>query len=274
MSDGGSYALFGYRFRFETGHRRAAELFAGLYAPFFAEETPDEDVYRLGPSGDGGATWRIAFPDGSTRRLGSIQYALQTIEATICDRVIREPVGYHPMHTAALHGPTGGVLISGVSGAGKTTLTLALTRRGCQVAGDDSALLDEAGRLHAVPRCFHLDARSLELLAADGVELPAEPLAYDFITPRDLAGADLPPVRPRFAFLLEPERGPEPVLTPMPQAHLATALLIETGRGRATPLEGVTAIAGMAGGCRCYCLRSGPLSATADAVAEILAARG
>jgi hypothetical protein len=51
----------------------------------------------------------------------------------------------YPLHAAALAGPRGGVLVSGASGTGKSTLALALVAAGLDYLGDDLAFLRDGG---------------------------------------------------------------------------------------------------------------------------------
>jgi hypothetical protein len=79
-----------------------------------------------------------------------------------------------------------------------------------------------------------------------------------------------PPARPRFVFLLEPERRQAPSIVPETQAQAASALLMQTGRGRFSDLEGVRAIARLTGAARCFRLWSGDLASTTGAVLELV----
>ena len=51
-----------------------------------------------------------------------------------------------PCHAGAVGGPGGGVLVTGVSGAGKTTTTIACLEGGLRYAGDDYVLVDTGPR--------------------------------------------------------------------------------------------------------------------------------
>jgi hypothetical protein len=72
--------------------------------------------------------------------------------------------GLFHLHAAALEEPGGRrVLVAGTSGAGKTTLALALAAAGLTPLGDDAVLLgarDGAPRVIGFPRPFHVGART------------------------------------------------------------------------------------------------------------------
>ena len=275
MTRSGRYSVYGHEFIFETSHSTAFELIDGLYGPYSDPPLKRAAVrYALladDSSRRGAGSWLLQAPNGPDWIAGSLEQALQEIEAVICGQIIRQPLGYHPVHAALLQSPGGGLIISGRSGAGKTTLALALQSRGLPLAADDATLLsDQNNLLYPVPRCFHLDQHSIRLLEADGMAITRRSSSHGFVTPRDLSDSPLAPQKLSFAFFLQPERRSAPGVVPMTQAQMATTLLNETARGRVTPLKGVTAIAEMVSSCQCFALHSGTLAETADAVADLV----
>lgn len=73
------------------------------------------------------------------------------------------------VHAGAVAGPDGAVLLTGDSGAGKSTTTMACIDQGLDVLGDDFCLVEppsggEAPLVHATYRIAKLDERSLDLL--------------------------------------------------------------------------------------------------------------
>ena len=271
-----AYNLFGYRFAFQTEEPNAARRVDTLYGAFRDESAPSEATYQLlrsGPEADG-AGWSAHLADGEIKTASLLQDALYSVEVGICAEVMENANGRHGIHGAVVYGPGGDLLISGVSGAGKTTLSLALAARGLRVAGDDAALLDpETHLIEALPRNFHLDEHSVSLLEDMGLTLPEEGRRYRFVTPADLGVVNPPPARIRFVFLLEPERDAQLSIRPQTQAEMAAALLMETGRGDFTDVEGVHALSGLIGQADSYRVRSGQLSETADAIVRIVSGR-
>jgi hypothetical protein len=272
------YTLFGYRFCFRTNYPRAAELLARLYT---GQEDTSRDangdeagnVYELWhqPGGDHSREWMIHVPGPPAHSKPSFGDAISAVEASIAGDVTRYPHGLHVVHGGVVYAPEGDLLLSGDSGAGKTTLSLALHAQGLQVGGDDVAMLDPvSGAFLPYPRCFHIDARSAQLLAGVGLRLPADLLRTQFVTPADLGMAAAAPARVRFVFLLEPERLTSPRIVPETQAQAVSKLLMQTGRGRFTDLEAVRAIARLTGAARSFRLWSGELGATVEAVLQVV----
>jgi serine kinase of HPr protein (carbohydrate metabolism regulator) len=110
------------------------------------------------------------------------------------------------LHSGAVARNGVAVLLPNVSGAGKTTLTLALAARGWLPLTDDICpLVERDGELVAIGcrRCCHLTPHSLAALRAQGVTLegPLGGMSLYFYRPRDWA--EPAPVRaiviPRYA---------------------------------------------------------------------------
>jgi hypothetical protein len=127
-----------------------------------------------------------------------------------------------------------------------------------------------SGMLLPHVRCFHIDQRSSELLAGVGLDLPADGLRDQFVIPADLGVPQPHPARLRFIFLLESERRQTPCIVPETQAQAVSVVLMQTGRGRFSDIEGVRAIARLTGAARCFRLWSGELRETASAILAIV----
>jgi hypothetical protein len=269
------YSLFGYSFSFRTNVPRAAELFSRLYAgKADSRREAAGNLYQLlhCPGAAADEQWQIEVPGLALHAKPTLGDCLYTIEGSISGDLTRYDHGLHFVHGAVVYAEQGDILLTGNSGAGKTTLSLALAARGLRVGCDDIAVLNPVdGLLQPHVRCFHIDARSAELLAGLGLELPADALRDQFVTLRDLGMPEPAPARPRFIFLLEPERRPVPLIVPETQAQAASALLMQTGRGRFSDLDGVRAIARLTGAARCFRLWSGDPASTASAVLELCA---
>lgn len=271
------YKLFGYRILIRTDSARAAELFAALYAG--REDNSSEaaaGIYELWRPSGGEETgeWMIRVPGPPPHGKPSFGEAIAAVEATISSDVARHPHGLHVVHGGVVYGPEGDLLLSGNSGAGKTTLSLALATRGLRVGGDDMSMLDPvSGVCVPHPRCFHIDERSAGMLAELGLGLPADGLRDQFVTPGDLGLPSPPAARIRFVFLLEPERLAAPRIVPETQAQAASRLLLQTGRGHFRDMDGVRAMSRFVGEAQCYRLWSGALGETVREVAHIATLR-
>lgn len=143
--------------------------------------------------------------------------------------------GLFHLHAAALEEPGGRrVLVAGTSGAGKTTLTLALAAAGFAPLADDAVLVSQRGRAATIvglPRPFHLGPRTAAafpgLAAHLGPPSPAgkRPLPLAALGPRPEPGA----MRFPDALLL-PEVAPAQVTTTEPVCPAeALGALLECG---------------------------------------------
>ena len=114
------------------------------------------------------------------------------------------PAAAHQFTCVALQGRA--VLIDGASGAGKTSLALALIDRGATLVGDDSLLLENSGgQLIARPHprtAGKIEVRNLGIIEAPVLEQahvalwltldPEAPRFIDCTAERELAGATVP----------------------------------------------------------------------------------
>jgi hypothetical protein len=121
------------------------------------------------------------------------------------------------------------LLLPGVSGAGKTTLTYALAEHSWRTLTDDLLALDTApadpdGELLAQPcaRCGHVSPRTLELLAEVGVSLEG-PVAGLVEYYRPHIWGDAAPVR--YVIAPQCQRDAACALTPLAQAEVAALLM-------------------------------------------------
>jgi hypothetical protein len=166
------------------------------------------------------------------------------------------------------------VLVTGPSGAGKTTLALGLLARGDAVDGDESVLVRD-GQARAVPRRFHVKAGSTRVVPGAGPWLDAAPpvgRAEDLraLDPR-VAGIDWTlragPVQD--VVLLERTDGPstiEAAATPL----LLDRLRREVFRTVESRGQVVRQLAAVLAGAGLHHLRSGPDGAAPDRLAERL----
>jgi hypothetical protein len=266
---------FGYAFSVETRSSSAIEFLRRLYDPFTdgnASAGPVAPTFCLTVRSKGrGLSWEVSLegdPLCSARSLGA---ALNHLEYEICSRIIAARPASLVLHGATILTDRGAAFISGPSGAGKTTLSLALAARGYRLGGDDIALLDpRTNTVRPMPRCFHLDARSRRLLRDLGATLPPESVRHAFMTPADLGTTDHTASAVRWAIYLEPGDGPRPRLAPLSQAEAVVRLLSETARGTYSTAEVIEALGALVLASDCRHLLRGRLSDTADTIASLL----
>ena len=187
----------------------------------------------------------------------------------------RTPDAFH-LHGAALADPSGRttVLLLGESGAGKTTLTLALMARGFRPFGDDVVLLDEALRPQHFPRAFHIDERTRQLVTplfaerpgATGGRQPWEHagLPPGFCLPLHWAG---PPVPVGMIVLPQAHGAPAPRLERQTVTDAAIRLLSYSTTLEHDPARALKAVSRLTAAAPCFALQGGPLPATVDLVA-------
>ena len=209
--------------------------------------------------------WRFETKSGATRDL---QGALWNLEAALCQAIIHSQRRSIAVHAAVVFGDSRTALLAGRSGAGKSTLSVALSRRGVVLATDDVTLVEPGMmKLLPIPRCFHLDDHSVELLEKDGFRFPRQGKRFRFMAPGDPGtGASLP----ELLIFLSASTSEQPRLAAVSQAEMVARLLSETGRGPLADGETVGVLSRLASRASCYTLVPGPLSATADLLADLI----
>jgi hypothetical protein len=263
------FRVYEFAFRFRTNQLSARHCLAGLYKQFIWSGAAGSAVPALLEGEQaGGFRWMLAEKSGMAADLAG---ALWSLEASVCEAIIRSQARSIAVHAATTFSGFSAALIVGTSGAGKSTLSLALARRGLAVASDDVSLVEpETLTVLPIPRCFHLDDRSVALLRADGLRFPMAGTGPFFPVPGDFGVTAIPPCRARLLVFISGPREERPQLTPVSQAEMAARLLQETGQGPLSNGETVGVLSRLAAGASCYKLIPGPLAATADALAELI----
>jgi len=262
------FEVYGFVFRFRTNRPGARRSIISLYQRFRAiggNETAVEAV--LEDNRTGGFLWQVGETTGTA---SDLRGALWSLEALLCQAIIRSQRRSMAVHASVIYAGDSTILLAGRSGAGKTTLSLALARRGLIVAADDVALVEpETLNVFPIPRCFHLDDQSATLLEADGFRFPPSWKRFSFMVPSDLSVQAIRPSPPQLLVFMSGPRAGQPLLTSISQAEMAGRLLSETGQGPIEDLETVLALCRLASGVSCHSLIPGPLAETADALARL-----
>ena len=264
-----SFCVYDFRFRLRSNIPHAQVLLAGLYRNFTVPSLPvpvaEATIER---ESETRFSWRFGEKAGVTATLPG---ALWSLEAALCETIIRSQRRLVAIHAAAIQIADSVAMLAGCSQAGKTTLSLALARRGFPVWCDDVALVDpKTLNVLPIPRCFHVDDRGADLLEADGLRLPDAWPRFRFIVPHDFGVPAVPPGRARDLIFMRGPRAEHPKIEAVSQAEMTARLLSEAGQGPLSDSDTVAVICGLAGGASCFALTPGPLSETADVVADLL----
>jgi len=153
------FDILGCRVGIVTRSHLVQRLVRRLYREFTdtSAGSPDTLVQVNTISHDGKRLWTVAAERDSVSSHPDLGTALNQLEYEICRRVIDRRRDLILLHGALVSRDGAALFISGESGAGKTTLSLALSGRGFHVETDDVALLESSSAtFHPIPRCFHL----------------------------------------------------------------------------------------------------------------------
>jgi hypothetical protein len=268
----GRFRVFGYEFAFGSNAARATELVQGLYGAFQAEHLgPTAPMFELIKcQGRSQARWELRLDGLQIAAAPKLAAALDRLEREICPRVISGNRDLIAIHGATVLSPRGALFLTGASGAGKSTLSLALAARGYTVAGDDVAFLDPRdGTLCALPRFFHLDARSRRLLRGVGLSLPERGVRSRCIAPADLATFSLTPTKVILWGFLGGHCDRTCRVLPLTQGEIIARLLSETPLGDRSLNELVALLVPLVTAARSYQIEGGRLADRAAIVARL-----
>jgi hypothetical protein len=269
LRDMASFCVYGFRFRLRTNIADVQGLMTGLYRDFLAPSLNGSDAEAIVQRDrEDQFSWRLGDKAGTATTLSR---ALWNLEAALCETIIRSQRRSIAIHAATIQWGDSVAMLAGSSKTGKTTLSLALARRGFQVAGDDVALVEpETLNVLPIPRCFHVDDGGAALLEADGPPLPAAWSRFRFIVPNDFGAPTEAPGRPHWLIFMQGPRAEHPTIAPVSQAEMTARLLSECGQGPLSDSETVAVICRLASGACCFALTPGPLGETAHLIAGLL----
>jgi hypothetical protein len=266
-----AFCVYGFCFRLRTNHRVARRLFSKLYTDFSESHPNGNFAEAVLEQRDSGFCWAIEEKSNTEPDLSK---ALWALEAALCETIIRSQPRFIAVHAASVVAGKSAALLAGRSGAGKSTLSIALGRRGLAVASDDVTLVDpQTLQVFPIPRCFHLDSQSVGLLQADGLCFPQAWRRWSFMAPSDFGvHRTLQCLAKTVIFVFGP-RTETPRIVQISQAEMTARLFSETGLGPLDNVETLQVLSRLAAGACCYTLTPGPLSETADLVAELIQSR-
>jgi len=265
------FDILGYRVQLATRSRVVEHLVRGLYRgyPDNSAGQPDAMFQVKTIRRNGNRVWALTAQGDEIGAHCSLGPVLNQLEYEICRRVIEHRRDLIWLHGALVSRDGAALFISGKSGAGKTTLSLALSARGFSIETDDVALLDGyTTNISPIPRCFHLYSRSKQLLRGVGLKFKKQPLRHNFLTPSDLACASHCSTPALFVSLSRSEAS-SAALLPITQAEMTALLLEQSAWGWRSAREVLCALARLTQHARCYKLIMGRLDASAQALDKL-----
>ncbi len=235
---------------------------------------------------DAGAAYLVA--DGQNERRwaafdGALLDLFDRLVHALLGRLLAQ--GIYAIHAGAVVYRDGALLLAGRSGQGKTTLVLGLLQQGMGLLSDEFAVVEPATQLITpYRRSLHVRPGTLDLIPelqflADrpryelggGAEWALTPDELEWALP-DCLGRAAPL---RYVLLLDgtPGTDDQPLLTPVPGALAAIALLRGTWGASVNFAGGLDRISRLLDGVACARLRVSALPATIDCVLAWLEAR-
>jgi hypothetical protein len=218
--------LLGTRFSIEAPGPRWATFLRRLWHEFELESPgPEALIVRIEERDDG--IW-LTLPGESSLPFDDAWKLAEVVRYWIVEHAVQRAEGIVVFHGAALTKDEAAILCAGRSGAGKTTLAVALARRGWALASDDVAPIDLAtGLVQPFPK--PLGVRQPDLWEPDALTWGAPwplPASGPVLVPADRFARRREPFLPNRLFFVEYDPGSEPLSEPI-GAGRAAALSIE-----------------------------------------------
>ena len=262
----------------------AVELIDETYAAFRSAPGSEDGALALRLERKDDGAFLVSDSDGYERAWSSRAHAVGDLLSRFIFGVLTRVTmrGIYAIHAGAVESDRGATLLSGRSGAGKTTLVLSLLQQGFRLLSDELAIVEPSTqRILPYRRSLHIRPGTPELVPAlRVVERPSAMLVDGAwtLTPDTLQEAFVdclaPPARLTSVLLLEgtPDAGSRPAVTPVPPAVAALELLRATWAASVDFDAGLGRLSRLLEGVSCARLRIGELRATTDLVATWLGA--
>ncbi len=173
--------------QFSTEDHRVSDALSVVFGAFQVDATAPGSEFPRRPTltvNFGGR--KVSFPT-----LGD---AVIELEQIISERLL-DGCEHLLLHSGAVTNGDRTILILGYSGAGKTTMTLELVRRGFRFMSDEWAVIDVSGNfVHPFPRCGVAKEVVAEVPAGRGFEVETDWCRRSFLLPADRAPLEPQPI--------------------------------------------------------------------------------
>jgi hypothetical protein len=233
-----------------------------LLRPFVTRSSARSIKVQVRPSPHR-AEWDVFCEGEATQTFRAPDELLGYLEWFALSQAIGAMTNLVAFHAAALTRDSATVLIVGKSGAGKTTLTLGMMRRGWLPLADDLVLVDpEALAVKPFPRCFHLDNSTRDLIA-ESVSLEWPGILSGYARPSQFAHEASPPTA---IFVAQRCATCMAARMPLMQAEGAGALLAEAANTQLSASTVARTAARIAADAACYHLKNGPLDSSLNLI--------
>jgi hypothetical protein len=198
----------------------------GAYPPALPDAPVDFQVV-ISPH-DRRDRWSLIVGDHLFTGIAGADTAACKAEWCVVTEGLKRLSGFVHVHAAVLATGEQSFMLVGDSGAGKSTMSVALALAGCDLLTDDVGLIDqETLRPATVPRPIKLDQRSTALLEGFGLRLSTEARLGESVARRALPGlradGSLGPAL-QTLFFLQPGDRTRTTLTPISEADAVLRL--------------------------------------------------
>jgi hypothetical protein len=246
-----------------AGNGRVILDFGNVQALYF--ERPQQLYMEAGPHGrmlcdivTRRAT--IAYPESEEAEPWLLSHLLFTVPLA----ELLKRLGLYMAHAAGVAANGKGLLIAGESGAGKTTLAIALARAGFAFLADDTLFLSTSNGLRALAFPDEIDITPQTAAFFPELRRPNQDSVPAWrgkrpISPGEVCQAEpCWECKPAIMVFPQPARSPESTLAPMPKDHALLELVCNVLRTEPRSAQAhLDALAALVKQCRCYRLQTG-----------------